>query len=77
MHHCVFMHLVIPSFYDSTNTCVTRHNNDHYIYHNAATITIPTGRLTTTLENAIPTKKGAQEVCESTGGFIFARTSRV
>ena len=54
-----------------------RQKKDHSVYHNAATVTIPTECLTTAPENANPTKKGAQEVCKLIGGSILARVSRV
>ena len=77
MHHCVLHASGNLPFYDGTDTYVMRQKNDHYVYHNAATVTIPTGCPTIALGNASPTRKGAQEVCEPTGGSILARVGRV
>ena len=63
-------------FYDGTDAYIMRQENDHYVYHNAATVTIPTKYSATALEHASPTKKGAQEMFEP-GGSILARIGRV
>ena len=59
------------SFYDGTDAYVMRQENDHYVYHNVTMVTIPIGCPAITPENAIPTRKEVQEVCERTGGFIL------
>ena len=46
------------SFYDGTNVYVMRQENDHYFYHNVATITTPIECPATAPENASSTKKG-------------------
>ena len=51
--------------------------NDHYVCHNPATVTNPTGCSTTTLEIASSTTKGAQELCKSTDGSILTRVDCV
>ena len=66
------------SFYDGTDAYTTRQKNDNYIYYNATTVAISNRCPTsTTPENAGPTKKGKQEVCEPIGGSILACLDRV
>ena len=50
------------SFYDGRDVYVMKKKNNHYVYHNAAMITIPTRCPATALENASPIRKRAQEV---------------
>ena len=38
LHHYVYMHRGIPTFYDGTDAFVTRKENDHYVYHTVATV---------------------------------------
>ena len=52
------------SFYDGTDAYTMRQKNDNYISNGCPTSTTP--------ENACPTKKGKQEVCELIGGSILA-----
>ena len=55
-----------------------RQKNDHYVYYNATTIAMPKRSPTsTTPENSHPTMKGAQEVCESTDGFVLTYVDHV
>ena len=72
VHHCVLHALGNLPIYDNTDAYVMRQENDHYVYHNAVMITIRTGYLKITLENAIPTRKGIQEVCKLIVGTILA-----
>ena len=72
------MHRGISPYYDVMIMYVMRQENDHYVYHNAATIAISNGCPTsTTPENARLTKKVTQKMCESTGRLILARVGHV
>ena len=61
------------SVYDGYERVHNEKENDYYVYHNTTMITIPIGCLTRAPDNASPTSKGAQEMCELSGGSIFAR----
>ena len=61
----------------STDTYITRRKMNHYVYDDATTVTTPIECATIIPENVSPTRKEAQEVCEPTGGSIFAYMGRV
>ena len=63
------------SFYDGTNTYITKQGNNHYVYHNATTMVDISNECpaSTTNRECLPDMKGAQEVYKPTGGSILAR----
>ena len=73
MCSCIGGHLFF--FYDGRDAYVTKQENDHYVYHNAAmTVTISNGCLTsTTIRECLLDEKAVQEECELIGGSILAR----
>ena len=69
LHHYVYMHRGIPTFYDGTDAYVTRKENDHYVYPNAATVAI-FKRVSdiNTYKRILDRKKVVKEVCKPTDG---------
>ena len=59
MHHCMLHASENPPIYDGTDTYVMSQENDYYVYHNVATVAIPTRCPTIAPENASSTTKGA------------------
>ena len=69
-HASLCVHASGDTSYCGTNAYITRYENDHYVYHNAAMTTAIPNRCSQLLENARPTRKRAQKVCKLTGGSI-------